>query len=122
MLKAGMDDFVGKPYRPDEIYACLAKQLGMVFRYEGEAEPQVRSLTPEMLSVLPATLRAQLREAVQSLDVERIGLVLRQVAAHDQQLQQTLEQLTKDFDYPAIVQALNDAEGSASTPNADSSS
>ncbi|MEJ2692140.1 MAG: ATP-binding protein, partial [Candidatus Thiodiazotropha sp.] len=123
MLKAGMDDFVGKPYRPGEIYACLAKQLGMVFRYKGEAESeqQTRSLTPEMLSVLPATLRTELRAAVESLDSGRIGFVLQQVAAHDQGLQQTLKQLTENFDYPAIVQALNDAQGAESTPNADKS-
>jgi hypothetical protein len=29
--------------------------------------------------------------------------------------------LTENFDYPAIVQALNDAQGAESTPNADKS-
>ena len=35
MIEAGMDDFVGKPYRANEIYACLSKHLGVKYIYEG---------------------------------------------------------------------------------------
>jgi signal transduction histidine kinase/DNA-binding response OmpR family regulator len=108
MFDAGMDDIVGKPYHPGEIYACLSKQLGIQFEYEGTAETreQARTLTPEMLSVLPDALRNELREAVESLENERIDQAIQQVAAHDQELKQTLTQLAEAFDYPAILQAL----------------
>jgi signal transduction histidine kinase/DNA-binding response OmpR family regulator len=108
MFEAGMDDVVGKPYRPDEIYACLSKQLGVRFEYEGVAETQgqERTLTPEMLSVLPEALRNELQEALESLESDRIAQVIQQVATHDQELQQTLTQLAESFDYPAILQAL----------------
>jgi signal transduction histidine kinase/DNA-binding response OmpR family regulator len=108
MLDAGMDDFVGKPYRPDEIYACLSKQLGIQFQYKDAAEPQeqTRTLTPEMLSVLPKTLCNDLREALESLESERINQIIQQVAVYDQELQQTLTRLTESYNYPAILQAL----------------
>jgi CheY-like chemotaxis protein len=35
LLGAGMDDFVSKPYRPDEIYDCLKKHLDLRFVSDG---------------------------------------------------------------------------------------
>jgi CheY-like chemotaxis protein len=42
MLAAGMDDYVCKPYRSEEVYACLAKHLGVKYLYEGTTESQVQ--------------------------------------------------------------------------------
>ncbi len=109
MLEAGMDDFVSKPYRAGEIYDCLSKQLGIHFQYEGAAEllKQTRTLTPEMLSVLPEALRNELQKALESLESNRIDQAIQQVAAYDQELHQTLTQLAETFDYPAILRALS---------------
>ena len=38
VLAAGMDDFVSKPYRPSEIFDCIARQLGVRYR-RSEAVP-----------------------------------------------------------------------------------
>ena len=38
VLNAGSDDFVRKPYNPDEIYDCIAKHLNMRYVYEEESE------------------------------------------------------------------------------------
>ena len=107
LLSVGMDDFVRKPYRMGEIYACLAKHLGLRFIYEeaDEALPEV-SLTPDMLAALPSQLRKNLRDALESLDSERITLILAQVAEHDVGLQKILVRLVENFDYPAILKAL----------------
>jgi CheY-like chemotaxis protein len=108
MLDAGMDDFVRKPFRASEIYECLAKHLGLKYVYEGAAEPQETAvaLTPETLNVLPEELRNDLKAALESLDSERIETLIRQVAAYDQALQKTLTRLSEDFNYPAILRAL----------------
>jgi CheY-like chemotaxis protein len=108
MFDAGMDDFIGKPYRPGEIYACLAKQLGIRFLYQDTTETpqQERILTPEMLSVLPEPLRNELQEAFENLQNERIDQLIRQVATYDQDLQKTLTYFAESFDYPTILQAL----------------
>lgn len=109
MLQAGMDDFIRKPYRASEIYACLAKHLGAKFVYAGvpEAEEPPRTLTPDMMAKLPGALRGELKEALESLEKERIARVIKQVAAYDKPLQKTLTQLADNFDYPAILKVLS---------------
>ncbi len=108
LIEAGMDDFVRKPYRFNEIYDCLSKLLGVRYMYEGlpEREAEAVVLTPEMLSVLPESLRGELKGALESLESERIELVIRQVASYDQKLQKTLTLLADNFDYPVILHAL----------------
>lgn len=110
MLDAGMDDFVRKPYRFNEIYECLAKQLNVQYTYagapDGEEKPSGAALSTEMLMVLPPELRKQLCEALETLETERINAVIQQVANYDPGLQRMLEQLADNFDYPAILKAL----------------
>jgi PAS domain S-box-containing protein len=108
MLNVGMDDVVGKPYRPDEIYDCLSKQLDIKFQYEesGEPEDEVRALTTEMVSLLPKALCNELYEALESLERERIDQVVQRVGEHDRVVEKTLARLVEGFNYPAILQVL----------------
>lgn len=109
MFEAGMDDFVRKPYRANEIYECLSKHLGAKFTYEDHSihEEPPKTLTPDMFLLLPEALRNEMKEALESLENERIAGVIKQVAIYDQTLQKTLVQLTDNFDYPTILKALN---------------
>lgn len=109
MLDAGIDDFVLKPYRIDEIYLCLSRQLGMKYRYAESPTPpapEAVKLTAARMAVLPQNLRFALFEALSSLDSDRIGDVVAQVADYDPGLQETLSLLADNFDYPAILKAL----------------
>lgn len=107
-LAAGMDDFIRKPYRFDEVYECLAKQLGARYIYKNSAiqEPEPLHLTPAMLAPLPKALRNELKNAVESLESERIATIIEQTAEYDEQLQKVLTHLTNNYDYPAILKAL----------------
>jgi PAS domain S-box-containing protein len=109
MLNAGMNDFVRKPYRFNEIYECLTKQLGVQYTYaDMHAEEEVIdvALTAQMLAVLPQDLRRELHDALESLEEERITAVIGQVASYDSKLHKTLSRLAGNFDYPAILKAL----------------
>ncbi|MGR8932008.1 MAG: PAS domain S-box protein [Gammaproteobacteria bacterium] len=108
MINAGMDDFVRKPFRSSEIYECLAKQLGVQYVYDNSNKltPTANALTNEMLAVLPEELRADLKDALQKLDSERIGQIIRQVANYDKALERTLNRYADNFDYPAILNTL----------------
>jgi PAS domain S-box-containing protein len=112
MLAAGMDDFVRKPYRANEIYDCLMKHLGVQYLYEGAAaqEAEAAELTPAALAKLPQDLRMELQAALESLESERIAAALQKVAAHDDALQKTLVRLIENFDYPAILKALQESQ------------
>lgn len=109
IVAAGMDDYVSKPYRAIEIYDCLSRHLGVKYLYTDKPEPQQQSLTltPEMMKVLPEALLKELREALLNLEPGRIYAAIQQVESYDKTLQQTLSRLAVQFNYPAILQALN---------------
>lgn len=109
LIAAGMDDLVRKPYRASEIYACMARHLGLRYVYEDHAPSaplQPHTLSPEELATLPADLRDALAIALQSLDSTRIDRVVAQVRAHNAPLADTLARLAEGFDYPTILKAL----------------
>jgi signal transduction histidine kinase/DNA-binding NarL/FixJ family response regulator len=109
MLDAGMDDFVSKPYRFDEIYACLNRQLGLQFLYRGEADDNhLPSLADA--KALPANLRQELKDALKNLDSDRIGEVILRIKAIDSALGDALARLADDFDYPKILKLLDETE------------
>ncbi|HEX5392235.1 MAG TPA: PocR ligand-binding domain-containing protein [Rhodocyclaceae bacterium] len=113
MLRSGMDDFVHKPYRFNEIYDCLARQLGVKYLYKA-GEPEQASpvvLTATMMEVLPAKLRQELLNAVTLLDSERIADLVKQVESIDAGLGRTLSRLSVHYDYPSILKALDDIDG-----------
>ncbi|OAI12452.1 hypothetical protein A1507_02935 [Methylomonas koyamae] len=108
MLQAGMDGFIRKPYRAEEIYACLAEQLGLEFVYRNETPgiAQDDTLTADKLAGLPAELRQELRTALESLEHPRILQTLDRIGELDRPLQKILAQLVENFDYPTILKHL----------------
>jgi hypothetical protein len=73
-----------KPYRPAEIFDCLARHLRVRYR-RGEALPAsprepLAELRPEDFSALPQELRNELSKALISLDRERIAEVIQRVS------------------------------------------
>ena len=111
MLVAGMDDFVRKPYRFNEIYDSLSRQLGVAFCYAETQTVQatpVGVLTAAMLAVLPQELRDELKLALESLREDRIHASIDKVAAYDVDLSQRLLQLVGDYNYPTILEALKE--------------
>ena len=110
MLDAGMDDFVRKPYRFHEIYDCLAKQLGLKYVYQpaAEAEAAPVQLTSARLALLPAGTRKDLKDALETLDSERIRAVIQRIGEADAELGRMLSRLAENFDYPAILNALDE--------------
>jgi len=112
LFDVGMNDFVRKPYRFEEIYDSLARQLGIKYLYQSGTTEQAAPvmLTAEMLAVLPATMRNELQDALTSLDSERITATIRQAEKTDPQLGLALARLADNFDYPAILRALDEID------------
>jgi len=110
----GLDDFIRKPYRSSEIYACLSRLLGFSFIHEtsGTEEESAGSVAPEMLAVLPKVLRTKLKEALMSLDSALIAEALSQVETVDLALVEELNRHVMVYDYPAILTVLEKLENS----------
>jgi PAS domain S-box-containing protein len=114
MMAAGMNDFVRKPYRFNEIYDSLSRQLGVQYRYaetRPAKETAVVALTADMLAVLPQALRDELKAALESLMGDRIEAALEQIKPYDEVLHKTLSRLVENYDYPSILKELQ-AKGS----------
>ncbi len=112
LLEAGMDDFVSKPYRFGEIYGSLEKHLGLRFFYSDDSAVKDRApanLTPEMLAGIDDTLRTALREALLTLDSDRIVEVISFIGEIDNNLARSLKALADNFEYPVILQVLDQA-------------
>jgi len=64
-LKAGFDAFLGKPFRPEQVYACLGELLAVEFEHEsptaGAGAEAERAALPQI--ALPEELHARLWEA-----------------------------------------------------------
>ncbi len=109
ILDAGIDDFVLKPYRFNDIYDCLIKHLRVQYVYSDNHTESVAPdwvLTAEALNVLPQKLRKEMQTVLQSLDSEKINTVVAQVAGYDAELYKTLQHLVDNFDYPSILKVL----------------
>ncbi len=109
LLHAGLDDFVCKPYRPEEVFACLQRHLGVRYRYAKASAPEAgeaAEVTPAMVQGLSAEVRAELVDAASTLDATRVERLVRDIAQHDAALSRILARWAANFDYPAILRAL----------------
>ncbi len=109
LLEAGMDGFVSKPYQFSEIYDSMAQQLGIEFTYNTDTQDtdaKIESLDPQKLSALAPELRAELQQALESLDRERIRTTIQLITVTDRTLGRTLSHIADEFDYPTILSAL----------------
>jgi CheY-like chemotaxis protein len=113
VLAAGLDDFLRKPYRREEIFDCMARHLGV--RYVYKAAPRARPSEPaalrlEAISLLPQPLRKDLADALVRLDPGPIGEVIARVREHDPQLGEALSRSAKRTEYSEILHALRNYE------------
>ena len=110
LREAGVDDYVRKPYRFNEIYDSMAQQLQLRYTYRNGAPPGKTAqqlLSPQQLATLPATLLDELRDAVESLDRERISTAIDQIKTANMELGKALVRIADEFDYPSILNAMN---------------
>jgi CheY-like chemotaxis protein len=122
VLAAGFDDYLRKPYRPDEIFESMERHLGVRYR-RAEAEPPLRGrpageLRPEAIAALPASLCAELRDAVVALDGERISRTIQKVSEHDAALGAALSRHAKGYAYTPILLAVEGGKAESSSNGA----
>ncbi|MDR3710634.1 MAG: PAS domain S-box protein [Capsulimonadaceae bacterium] len=112
-LEVGMDDFVRKPYRAEEIYACMVKHLGVKFIYEDEmfapADPSrlPSVFAPDAFANVRYDLRRRLSTALLGLDSATIGAVIAEIANEHPGLGHLLAEHAERLSYTAILDALN---------------
>lgn len=110
IMVAGMDDFVRKPYRTEEVFECLTRHLGVLFKYEEAVADSGKDtntiLRYEALATLPGELRQELNDALISLDASRVAAIVHRIAELNPALGSVLMQHTNRLAYTAILHAL----------------
>jgi len=113
VLAAGFDDFIRKPYRPEEIFECMGRHLGIRYcRTAVEPQPsggRGSALSPAAIAALPMALQVELRSAVVALDAKRISRTIEQIGMHDAALRTVMSQCAATFAYSAILDAVEKA-------------
>jgi len=118
ILAGGMDDYVRKPYRPAEIFECMARHLGVRYQVsEGTAKSdteRVGMLRAEDLAPLPEELRKELRDALMTLDPAWISTVIGRISQENRTLGLILADYADGCSYSKILDAMA-TEGEAKT-------
>ena len=118
VLAAGLDGYLRKPYRPQDVFECIGRQLGVRYRRAGTA-PEGAGLQPaisrDAVASLPVSVCAELYQAVVSLDVKRISRAVEEIAGHDAALARILASYTQKYSYTPILNALDLADGKRSS-------
>lgn len=109
---AGFDAFIDKPLRVEQIYACLAEQLGVSYVYEqAEQIEQAADVQPEGIDfALPKALHERLLLAVEMHSItdlrKHIGAV-GALGSDGEQLAKTLFELSRKYDMDAVKEILD---------------
>ncbi|MGZ5043334.1 MAG: MASE3 domain-containing protein [Methylobacter sp.] len=108
LLDAGMDEVVNKPYRFEDIYESMARQLGIEYSYSSTdlGVEQTVTLMPVMLAFISDTLKQELHNAVISLDSDSIIDSIAKISEVDPKLAEQLARLADDYNYTAIINFL----------------
>jgi hypothetical protein len=110
VMSAGMDDFLRKPFTPDEIFNCLQRHLDVRYDYAAitGAEPSSdMTLRPQAFAALPAGLRDDLHDAVLKLDTTHMENLIGRIVDFDPALGGVLKHHADQLSYTEILRALD---------------
>ena len=113
IVNSGHDDFIHKPFQPDEVFHCLAKHLGLTYLYEREALHNVSSIAkidPGSIARLPMNQRDALREAVITLDIDQIRQLTVEIETRDAELAGSIRGEVDRLNMSAVLKAMEDAD------------
>lgn len=110
IMESGMDDFVAKPYRQDEIYQCMQKYLNLNYIYKEEYQEDSKQTSTytkeellEKIKELDSTLIDELYNAALLLDLENMQVILGKIENVDQELAGILRTMVNNYEYKSIL-------------------
>ncbi|WP_081470833.1 PocR ligand-binding domain-containing protein [Methylomonas methanica] len=108
MLASGSDDFLRKPYRPDEIFDCLTKHLGVKFVYapnplEHDCSVEASNLSS---SKIPEDLRNELCRSLLIGNTKQLSEVIESINRYDPKFSQAIMPYISNFNYQPLLNAM----------------
>jgi DNA-binding response OmpR family regulator len=111
VLAAGFDDYLYKPYQPEDVFACMARHLGVRYTRKHAAEavnPEVdEGLRLDDLGELDADMRRELREALIALDSQQITVVIQRISQENAMLGSKLASYADRTAYTPLLRAID---------------
>ncbi|QAB15041.1 ATP-binding protein [Hydrogenovibrio thermophilus] len=109
VMEAGSDDFVRKPYRPEELYDCMARHLPLHYRYaeDGELEDEgskLLNLSTQDMAQLSETLRDSLYGAAVIGDAQSITEIIQTLPEAQIALASGLRKLVDAYRFDLIME------------------
>jgi hypothetical protein len=92
----------------------MARLVGVRYRRAGTIRSALQNpsgISRNAIAALPSVLRAELHEAVLSLDVNRISLVVQKIAEHNADLGATLALYAEKYAFTPILKAIETETG-----------
>lgn len=112
-LEAGFDSFIPKPFREEQIYACLNEHLGVGFTFKDEqtgASPEVDHDFSDV--VIPEAIVDRVRTAADESNVTEVERVLNEMGglgARERVLAEHLKDLSQEFRFDRLLETLSEA-------------
>ena len=114
-MDAGSDEFMGKPFRHNELFEKIRSLLGVCYVYaeshakKDAAHPeQPPVLTREMMDSLPAELRREMLMAGISCRHDQLMKLIQQATALSPEIGENLRAIAMKFDYNTLTQLLGE--------------
>ncbi|MCL5005037.1 MAG: PAS domain S-box protein [Acidobacteria bacterium] len=116
--QTGADDFIGKPYKQDELFQKIADWIHAEFAYaeQDEVNPTARNETEleavshTSLSKLPQGILEQMGKAAAGGYQDRLLALIDQVAARDAELAAGLRSLADTFQYEKLIDLMKERD------------
>ena len=117
VIDCGVDDFVSKPCREDELLEKIRVRLGVGYLYAVDVRSQetesvaalASAVNGEILARLPVKLIGQLRSAVLNGENDRLDELIAEVMEQDAAFAGALQNLAHNYEYDALTQLLEKA-------------
>jgi two-component system sensor histidine kinase/response regulator len=116
IMATGCDDFLGKPFRAEEIFNILADHLGVEYIFtEDQDTPDIGNYKIDIvhlaakLTALPTDIFADFRKAVSEGEVDRIIEVASSIAAYDKEAGHSVRSLAEGYQVNALASLLDKA-------------
>ena len=114
ILACGCDEVVRKPYKDQEIFDSMARQLGVKYIYKERGAEALRkpgiNLTTEILAELPPDLLQDLRDTTLVLNIEDALEVIARIAENAPEVAAGLKELVDSYRMVELRDLLGEAD------------